>query len=80
MSTERPVYSPSSSLGAHSGSGRHGDGVVRSQAVWLPWEQRVWMVLLYLGAVSLYLTRMTLPVAIVELAVREEWNKQTCVR
>lgn len=60
---------------------KHGSGsvgVVHS-SYWDRREQRVWGMVLFVGLVMLYATRMSVPVTIVAIAQEMDWDKRMCV-
>ena len=56
-----------------------GYGMVLHHAHWPISERRVWMGLLVLGLIVMYMTRTSMPVAIVEISQELNWDKKTCV-
>lgn len=57
-----------------------GVGVVHSHGVWGPKERTVWMAAMFAGMAVLYANRMTVPVAVVEMADEYGWDNRTSVR
>ena len=55
-------------------------GVIQNQASWNASEQRVWVVVLLVGVALLYGNRVTIPLALPELASIADWSVNFKVR